>query len=214
MTTIDVQILDHPVQAQPVEPFPESAGAECSFLGRTRLEVHPEHGRLVRLSYQAYIPLARHTLSDLAEQASRQFECDMVRIHHAVGEVPIGAVLVDGIGGAPLAQDHNRVEALRDPTAHAEMLVISAAARRLGLKRLAQADLYVTLEPCAMCAAAISLARLRRLYYGAYDPKGGGVDHGARIFEQATTHHRPEVIGGLDEARCAALLEEFFAALR
>ncbi len=130
------------------------------------------------------------------------------------GEVPVGAVLVDGISGTPLAQDHNRVEALRDPTAHAELLVISAAARRLGLKRLAEADLYVTLEPCAMCAAAISFARLRRLYYGAYDPKGGGVDHGPRIFEQATIHHRPEVIGGLDEARCAAVLKKFFAARR
>ncbi len=90
MTTIDVQILDHPVQALGVEPFPESAGAECSFLGRTRLDVHPKHGRLVRLSYQAYVPLARRTLSDLAEQASREFDCDMVRIHHAVGEVPLG----------------------------------------------------------------------------------------------------------------------------
>ncbi len=130
------------------------------------------------------------------------------------GEVPVGAVLVDGISGASLAQDHNRVEALRDPTAHAEVLVISAAARRLGLKRLAEADLYVTLEPCAMCAAAISFAHLRRLYYGAYDPKGGGVDHGPRIFEQATIHHRPEVIGGLDEARCAAVLKKFFAARR
>ncbi len=130
------------------------------------------------------------------------------------GEVPVGAVLVDGISGKLLAQDRNRIEAFRDPTAHAEILVISAAARRLGLKRLAGADLYVTLEPCAMCAAAIALARLRRLYYGAYDPKGGGVDHGPRIFEQATIHHRPEVIGGLDEARCAALLKKFFAARR
>ncbi len=90
MTTIDVQILDHPVQALAMEPFPESAGAECSFLGRTRLDVHPKHGRLVRLSYQAYVPLAQRTLSDLARQASRQFECGMVRIHHAVGEVPVG----------------------------------------------------------------------------------------------------------------------------
>ncbi|MDJ0982938.1 MAG: nucleoside deaminase, partial [Kiloniellales bacterium] len=96
----------------------------------------------------------------------------------AAGEVPVGAVLVDSADGAVLARDHNRVEALSDPTAHAEMLVIQAAARRLGLKRLTAADLYVTLEPCAMCAQAIALARLRRLYFGAYDPKGGGVEHG------------------------------------
>ncbi len=130
------------------------------------------------------------------------------------GEVPVGAALVDGASGELLARAHNRVEALHDPTAHAELLAIQAAARELGLKRLTGADLYVTLEPCAMCAQAIAFARLRRLYFGAYDPKGGGVDHGARIFEQPTCHHRPEVIGGLDETRCAALLRDFFAARR
>ena len=131
-----------------------------------------------------------------------------------VDEVPVGAVLVDSASGEVLARAHNRVEALHDPTAHAEMLAIGAAARRLGLKRLTGADLYVTLEPCPMCAAAISLARLRRLYFGAYDAKGGGVEHGPRIFEQPTCHHRPEVVGGLDETRCAALLKAFFAARR
>jgi len=132
----------------------------------------------------------------------------------AAGEVPVGAVLVDGSSGEVLARARNRVEELHDPTAHAELLAIQAAARSLGLKRLTGADLYVTLEPCAMCAQAIAFARLRRLYFGAYDPKGGGVDHGPRIFQQPTCHHRPEVIGGLDETRCAALLREFFAARR
>ena len=132
----------------------------------------------------------------------------------ALGEVPVGAVLVDGASGEPLARAHNRVETERDPTAHAELLVIQAASRRLGLKRLVHADLYVTLEPCAMCAAAISLARLRRLYYGAYDPKSGGVDHGARIFEHASCHHKPEVFGGIEESQSAALLKTFFASRR
>jgi tRNA(Arg) A34 adenosine deaminase TadA len=132
----------------------------------------------------------------------------------AAGEVPVGAVLVDGASGEVLARAHNRVEELHDPTAHAELLVIRDAARCLGLKRLTGADLYVTLEPCAMCAQAIAFARLRRLYFGAYDPKGGGVDHGPRIFEQPTCHHRPEVIGGLDESRCGALLKDFFRARR
>ena len=132
----------------------------------------------------------------------------------ALGKVPVGAVLVDAASGALLARAHNQVETLHDPTAHAELIVISAAARRLGLKRLTEADLYVTLEPCPMCAAAVSFARLRRLYFGAYDPKGGGVEHGPRVFEQPSCHHRPEVVGGLDETRCAALLKDFFAVRR
>lgn len=130
------------------------------------------------------------------------------------GEVPVGAVLVDGATGEVLARDHNRVEQHHDPTAHAELLVIQSAARRLARKRLERADLYVTLEPCAMCAAAIAHARLRRLYFGAYDPKGGAVDHGPRLFQQPTCHHRPEVIGGLDEERCGALLRRFFSDRR
>ncbi len=132
----------------------------------------------------------------------------------ACGEVPVGAVLVHGTGGAVVARAHNLVEAQGDPTAHAEMLVIREGARRLGVKRLTGADLYVTLEPCAMCAQAIAFARLRRLYFGAYDPKGGGVEHGARIFAQPTCHHRPEVIGGLDERRCGDLLTAFFKERR
>ncbi len=131
-----------------------------------------------------------------------------------LGEVPVGAVLIDAASGELLAQAHNRVDTLHDPTAHAEMLVIAAAARRLGLKRLTGADLHVTLEPCPMCAAAISLARLRRVHFGAYDPKSGGIEHGPRIFEQSVCHHRPEVIGGIEEILCGALLKDFFAARR
>jgi tRNA(Arg) A34 adenosine deaminase TadA len=132
----------------------------------------------------------------------------------ARGEVPVGAVLVDGASGEILARAGNQVEALKDPTAHAEMLAIRAAAARTGLKRLEGADLYVTLEPCAMCAAAISFARLRRVYFGAGDPKGGAVEHGPRFFAQATCHHRPEVYGGIGERRAAELLREFFQARR
>jgi tRNA(Arg) A34 adenosine deaminase TadA len=128
----------------------------------------------------------------------------------ARGEVPVGAVLVDGAKGLVLARAGNRVEELRDPTAHAEMLVIGEAARGQGLKRLEGADLYVTLEPCVMCAGAISFARLRRLYFGAYDPKGGGVEHGPRFFTQPTCHHRPEVYGGIAESAAGALLKDFF----
>jgi tRNA(Arg) A34 adenosine deaminase TadA len=132
----------------------------------------------------------------------------------AAGEVPVGAVLVDAASGAILARTHNRVERDGDPTAHAEMLAIRAAAAASGLKRLTGADLYVTLEPCPMCAAAITFARLRRVVFGAYDPKGGGVDHGPRIFQQPTCHHRPEVVGGVQEQACGALLRDFFQARR
>lgn len=132
----------------------------------------------------------------------------------AAGEVPIGAVLVDGVSGEVLARAHNRVDTDADPTAHAEMLVIREGAAKLGAKRLEACDLYVTLEPCAMCATAISFARLRRVYYGAADPKGGGVEHGARIFSQPTCHHRPEVYGGVEESEAARLLQEFFRARR
>ena len=127
----------------------------------------------------------------------------------ARGEVPVGAVLVDREGRV-LAAAGNRVEADRDPTAHAEMLVLRAGAALLGAKHLAECDLYATLEPCAMCAAAIALARLRRLYFGAYDPKGGAVEHGPRLFDQPTIHHRPEIYGGIEERRAADLLRAFF----
>ena len=133
--------------------------------------------------------------------------------HTATGEVPIGAVIVDAAGRI-LAATHNGVEAGRDPTAHAEMLAIRAACALLGNKFLEDCDLYVTLEPCAMCAQAIAFARLRRVYFGAYDPKGGGVEHGARVFSQPTCHHKPEVYGGIREADCAALLQDFFRAKR
>lgn len=130
------------------------------------------------------------------------------------GEVPVGAVLVDSAAGRVLATTGNRVEVDADPTAHAEMLAIRAAAAQLGTPRLAQCDLYVTLEPCPMCATAIAFARLRRVYYGAGDPKGGGVEHGPRIFDQPTCHHRPEVYGGLEEVLAGALLRDFFRARR
>ena len=125
------------------------------------------------------------------------------------GEVPIGAVIV-GPDGEVLAEAGNRTEGDRDPTAHAELLAIRAAAARLGAPRLVECDLYVTLEPCPMCAQAISFARLRRLYYGAADPKGGGIDHGPRIFSQPTCHHRPEVYSGIGEREAGQLLRTFF----
>lgn len=128
------------------------------------------------------------------------------------GEVPVGCVVVRD--GAVVAAAGNRTLADQDPTGHAEMIAIRAAARALGSERLADCDLYVTLEPCAMCAGAISFARVRRLYYGAPDPKGGAVEHGARFFEQATCHHRPEVYGGISETASADLLRGFFEARR
>ncbi len=132
----------------------------------------------------------------------------------ARGEVPVGAVLVEVATGRLVAADGNRTEERNDPTAHAEMLVVRAAAKALGAPRLPDCDLYVTLEPCAMCAAALSLARVRRLYFGAYDPKSGGVEHGARVFEQPTCHHAPEVVGGVRETEAAGLLKEFFRKKR
>ncbi len=139
---------------------------------------------------------------------------DEARAAAARGEVPVGAVLVDGATGDIIARAGNRTEELSDPTAHAEMLAIRVAAADRGAARLSDCDLYVTLEPCAMCAAAIALARIRRLYFGAADPKGGGVDHGPRFFTQPTCHHRPEVYGGIAESEAAALLRAFFRARR
>jgi tRNA(adenine34) deaminase len=130
----------------------------------------------------------------------------------AAGEVPIGCVVVKD--GAVVGQAGNRTQTDRDPTAHAEILAIRDAARRLGSERLTDCDLYVTLEPCAMCAGAISFARIRRVYYGAGDPKGGAVDHGVRFFAASTCHHRPEVYGAVGERAAAALLHDFFKARR
>lgn len=127
-------------------------------------------------------------------------------------EVPVGAVLV--LDGKVIAADGNRTRQLLDPTAHAEMLVIREAAQVLGQERLNGADLYVTLEPCAMCAAAISHARIRRVYYAASDPKMGAVAHGPRFFDQPTCHHAPDVYDGIGEQDAAALLKGFFAGKR
>jgi tRNA(adenine34) deaminase len=131
----------------------------------------------------------------------------------ARGEVPVGAVVTDG-AGAVLARAGNRVEELADPTAHAELLALREAARVRSEPRLPDVTLWVTLEPCAMCAAAISLFRVKRVVFGAYDPKGGGVEHGPRFFGQPTCHHAPEVVGGVREAEAAALLQAFFSARR
>ena len=130
----------------------------------------------------------------------------------AAGEVPIGAVVVRD--GEVVARAYNRTLTDKDPTAHAEMLVLRAAAAALGNERLADSDLYVTLEPCTMCAAAVSHARIRRLYYGAADPKGGAVESGLRFFAAATCHHRPEIYSGIGEERAAQMLKTFFASRR
>jgi tRNA(adenine34) deaminase len=137
---------------------------------------------------------------------------DEARGAGARGEVPVGAVIVRG--GDVIARAGNRIVADRDPTAHAELLAVRAAARALNSERLSDCDLYVTLEPCAMCAAAMSFARIRRLYYGAADPKGGAVDNGVRFFASPTCHHRPDVYGGIGESEAGALLQEFFRARR
>lgn len=128
------------------------------------------------------------------------------------GEVPVGAVVT--LGGNVIAEAHNTPRETCDPTAHAEMLAIRRAARALGQERLTDCELWVTLEPCAMCAGAIVHARLARVYYAASDRKGGAVEHGARVFEQAQCLHRPEVYAGIGEAKAAALLREFFSARR
>lgn len=137
---------------------------------------------------------------------------ELARAAAAAQEVPIGAVVTRG--GVIIGEGENRNRRDRDPTAHAEIVAIRAAAAHVGDFRLTDCDLYVTLEPCPMCAGAISHARIARLYYGAEDPKGGGVEHGARVFAHPQCHHRPEVYGGLGEGEAAALLVEFFAARR
>ena len=142
------------------------------------------------------------------ERALAEAEAAAVR-----GEVPVGAVITDSEGKL-IAADGNRMREQCDPTAHAEMLVIREAAKVVGEIRLTGLDLHVTLEPCPMCAAAISFARLRRLYYGAADPKGGAVDHGPRLFAASSCHHAPDVYGGIGEQRAAALLRDFFRKRR
>ena len=132
----------------------------------------------------------------------------------ARGETPVGAVVVDPATGRVLASAGNRTRELADPTAHAEMLAIRAACAAVGSERLTGLDLYVTLEPCAMCAAAIAAARIGRLVYGAADPKSGGVEHGARVFTHPQAHHRPEVVAGVAEGDAAQLLRAFFAERR
>jgi tRNA(adenine34) deaminase len=150
-----------------------------------------------------YTPFMR-SFMDLALEEARAAQ--------AAGEVPVGCVIVRD--GAVIAKAGNRTLADRDPTAHAELIALRAAAAALGSERLTDCDLYVSLEPCAMCAAAISFARIRRLYYGAADPKGGAVDSGVRFFTSPTCHHRPEVYGGINESEAAHLLRGFFAARR
>ena len=130
----------------------------------------------------------------------------------SAGEVPVGCAIVRA--GAVIASAHNRTLTDRDPTAHCELLAIRAAAKTLGTERLTDCDLYVTLEPCTMCAAAISFARIRRLYYGTPDPKGGAVDNGVRFFGTPTCHHQPEVYGGIGEGEAATLLMDFFRERR
>ena len=146
------------------------------------------------------LPLPMRRALDLAAQAA------------AAGEVPVGAVITRG--DQIVSEARNAMRGSSDPTAHAEMAAIRAAAEKLGTSRLDDCTLWVTLEPCAMCAAAIGLARLAELRFAAEDPKGGGVVHGARIFAQPTCHHRPDVLGGIGEAQAAKLLREFFAARR
>jgi tRNA(adenine34) deaminase len=148
----------------------------------------------------------------MASPSFMQMALEEARAARARGEVPVGCVIVRGTD--VIARAGNRTLADKDPTAHAELLAIRQAAAALGSERLTDCDLYVTLEPCAMCAAAMSFARMRRLYFGAADEKGGAVEHGVRFFAQPTCHHRPQVYGGIDESESVALLKEFFQARR
>ena len=148
----------------------------------------------------------------MASPSFMQMALEEARAAGARGEVPVGCVIVRS--GEVVGHAGNRTLADKDPTAHAELLAIRQAATALKSERLSDCDLYVTLEPCAMCAAAMSFARIWRLYFGAADPKGGAVENGVRFFAQPTCHHRPEVYGGIHESECAGLLREFFAARR
>jgi tRNA(adenine34) deaminase len=157
-------------------------------------------------------PSAGHDGGIVASSSFMDLALAEARAAQACGEVPIGCVIVRE--GEVVARAGNRTLADRDPTAHAELLAIRAAAAALGSERLTDCDLYVTLESCAMCAAAISFARIRRLYYGAADPKGGAVESGVRFFASPTCHHRPEVYGGIGETEAATLLKDFFKERR
>lgn len=148
-----------------------------------------------------------------SRQSYMEMALDEARAAALRGEVPIGAVLVDA-AGLVIARAGNRTREWSDPTAHAEIVAIRAACAAAGSERLPDCDLFVTLEPCPMCAAAISFARIRRLYYAAADPKGGGVEHGPRIFNQPTCHHAPDLYAGLCETEAALLLRNFFAQRR
>ncbi|HEY1411890.1 MAG TPA: nucleoside deaminase [Rhodopila sp.] len=147
-------------------------------------------------------------IADSMQQALNEAQAAAER-----GEIPVGAVVI-GPGGVVLARAGNRTEETNDPTAHAEILALRATAALRGSPRLPDCDLVVTLEPCPMCAHAISLFRIRRLTFGAYDPKGGGVDHGARVFDAPSCLHRPEIVGGVRETEAATLLRDFFRARR
>jgi tRNA(adenine34) deaminase len=148
----------------------------------------------------------------MASPPFMQFALEEARAAQARGEVPVGCVIVRD--GKVIARAGNRTLADKDPTAHAELLAIRQAAAAIGSERLSDCDLYVTLEPCTMCSAAMAFARIRRLYFGAADPKGGAVEHGVRFFAAATCHHRPEVYGGINERESASLLRAFFADRR
>ncbi|HEX5211878.1 MAG TPA: nucleoside deaminase [Pseudolabrys sp.] len=148
----------------------------------------------------------------MASASFMSIALDEARAAQARGEVPVGCVIVRD--GTVIARAGNRTLGGKDPTAHAELLALRQAAAALGTERLTDCDLYVTLEPCTMCAAAMSFARVRRLYFGASDPKGGAVENGVWFFAAPTCHHRPEVYGGIGESECAALLRDFFAARR
>jgi len=148
----------------------------------------------------------------MASPSFMQMALEEARAAGTRGEVPVGCLIVRN--GEVIASAGNRTLADRDPTGHAELIAIRAAAVALGSERLVGCDLYVTLEPCTMCAAAMSFARIRRLYFGAADPKGGAVEHGVRFFSSPTCHHRPDVYGGINESECAALLKGFFEARR
>ena len=163
--------------------------------------------------YRAISPNAPATPSAVGPMGPMALALDQARLAAALGEVPVGAVIL-GPDGQVMARAHNRVILDHDPTAHAEILALRAAARTLSNERLSDCDLYVTLEPCAMCAGAISLARVRRLYFGADDPKGGAVETGPRLFDQPTCHHRPEIYGGIAASLSATLLRDFFKSRR